>query len=162
MYSVAHIDLLICRTSFARARTRSFILHIYEKEKKRMIREGQQRTRRQTLLQLIRLIQILEHERIQESMTSHFKLDLLGFAISFDPRRCPSALAYRSFSLVGLLLRSEKLKRDGRRGLIQVASFRLQISRNCLMSETSLGIVAGRGGKRESLIGGEDGSISWF
>lgn len=45
-------------------------------------------TRRKTLLQLIRLIQILEHEGIQEAMTSDFEFNLLGFAISFDARRC--------------------------------------------------------------------------
>lgn len=51
-------------------------------------RGGGKHTRRKALLQLIRLIQILEHEGIQEAMTSDFEFDLLRFAISFDAGRC--------------------------------------------------------------------------
>ena len=44
------------------------------------------RTRRQTLLQLIRLIRILQNERVQEAVTADFELDLLGFPIAFYAR----------------------------------------------------------------------------
>ena len=51
------------------------------------------RTWRQTLLQLIRLIGILQDQRVQEAVTSDFKLDLLGFPITFY------ASSYRTLNL---------------------------------------------------------------
>ena len=50
------------------------------------------RTWRQTLLQLIRLIRILQDQRVQEAVTSDFKLDLLGFPVTFY------ASSYRTLS----------------------------------------------------------------
>ena len=46
------------------------------------------RTRRQTLLQLIRLFRIFEDERIEESMTSDFEFDLVGRFVAFYAARC--------------------------------------------------------------------------
>jgi len=43
-------------------------------------------TRRQTLLQLIRLVRILEDERVQEAVASDLELDLLRFAVAFYAR----------------------------------------------------------------------------
>ena len=43
-------------------------------------------TRRQTLLQLIRLVAILEHERVQLAPTPDFEFDLCGLAVAFDTR----------------------------------------------------------------------------
>ena len=45
-------------------------------------------TRRQTLLQLIRLIRILQYQGVQEAMASDLELDLLGFAIAFYACSC--------------------------------------------------------------------------
>ena len=59
-------------------------LLFFSKEKKKFIHKH---TRRQTLLQLIRFIRVLQHQRVQEPMTSDFKFDLLAFFIAFYPRR---------------------------------------------------------------------------
>ena len=82
----------------------SFTEHI--QEVRRSFHRGRRRknewrgnlTRRQTLLQLIRLIRILEHERVQISTTSNFELDLLWFAISLYARRCKFHLVLVSYS----------------------------------------------------------------
>ena len=77
-------------------------------------------------------------------MTSDLELDLVGVALymsgyTVDPESAlPSAL---SFQLLGL-------ERVG----IHLASFRRQISMNCLMSETSRGIVGESVRKR--VVGG--------
>ena len=39
------------------------------------------RTRRQTLLQLIRLFRILQHQRVHEPRASDFEFDLVGVSL---------------------------------------------------------------------------------
>lgn len=51
-------------------------------------REESAHTRRQTLLQLIRLVRILQNERVQEAVASDLELDLLRFAVAFYARGC--------------------------------------------------------------------------
>jgi hypothetical protein len=58
-------------------------------------------TRRQALLQLIRLIRVLQHERIQEPVTSDLKFDVGGLGGFLDARgwnRRPEMSARQSLS----------------------------------------------------------------
>jgi hypothetical protein len=80
-------------------------------------------------------------------MTSDFELDLLGFAVALYACSCASNTLVNSLSFKG--------RERERRGDVHEASFLLQISMNCLMSETSLGMMGegcgGWGGKELGL-----------
>lgn len=88
-----------------------------------------QHTRRQTLLQLFRLLPIFHNQRVEVSMTSHFEFNGLGSTRAFDAGSYNTLISTQSVSL-----------KAGRTA--QAASFRRHISMNCLMSDTSRGIVA--------------------
>ena len=99
---------------------------------------GVQRTRGKALLELVGLVGVLENKGVQEALAADLELDLLGLAVLLDPGGCRSncLLVFNSvFRLHGLL--SERKKRRN----VQEASFRRQISMNCLISETSRGMV---------------------
>ena len=93
------------------------------------------------MLQLIRLIRIFQDQRVQEAMTSDLELDLVRLAVAFYA--C-SYIVVRNKSAIQFSLRRKKapqhralaVKEKGAR-YIHEASFRRQISMNCLMSETS-------------------------
>lgn len=42
-------------------------------------------TRRQALLQLLRLVRILQHQRVQQPMASDLELDLRRLLVALDP-----------------------------------------------------------------------------
>lgn len=48
---------------------------------------GQGRTRRQRLLQLIRLLVVVQDERVQQALAPHLELDLVGLPIALYARR---------------------------------------------------------------------------
>lgn len=94
-------------------------------------------------------------------MASHFELDLVRFAIALDARRCfvyflslgqqnpePRCVVKQEPRKTGLDGYAKCVWREERRERVETgedlheASFRLQISMNCLMSDTSFGMMA--------------------
>jgi len=74
-------------------------------------------------------------------VASDLELDLLRFAVAFYARGClVSPVAYQQS--LHLCIVEREMERGTWEGGLQEASFRRQISMNCLMSETSLGILA--------------------
>ena len=65
-------------------------------------------TRRQTLLQLIRLLAIFQHQRVQEACASDFELDLVGLLVALNSASCSngkSASILQSHPTISLLVK---------------------------------------------------------
>ncbi len=104
------------------------------------------RTRRQTLLKLLGLVGVLEDEGVEVAVAADLELGLRRVAnllVLLYPRGCTYPISMRSHSIDSTSLRHNAVMVDGED--VQEASFRLQISMNCLMSVTSFGILATSG-----------------
>lgn len=105
---------------------------------------GQRRTRGQGLLELVGLLGVLQDESVDETLAADLELDLLALAVALDPGGCSNHII--SFELSRLSSPNFFLSIFPAAGVgdhVQEASFRRQISMNCLISETSRGMVTG-------------------
>ena len=86
------------------------------------------RTWWERLLELLGLVRVLENKRVDESVAADLELDVAGLFVLLYPGSCGAVSRNTSHA------RSNSVN-------VHLASLRRQISMNCLMSETSEGIL---------------------
>jgi hypothetical protein len=100
-----------------------------------------QRTRREALLEFLGLVEVLQDEGVEVSMAPDLELDVLALLVLLDTRRCWVC----QLRVGRIVLRLQDCVAIVGRDWVshsQEASFRRHISMNCLISDTSCGIVA--------------------